>query len=74
MLPLETSFVLATTYKVLLAGSITGEPVMPISGRISHIGPQPPSSESGTVVMPAAGLMKLSCHKGALCSPSASNA
>src|SRR5438094_8058613 len=50
---------------------MTGVPVMPISGAISQ---HSPVSPLGTVVTPAAGLMKLTFHSGALLRPSASNA
>ena len=68
---LAPSFVFATTYSVPLPGSITGVPVIPISGWISQ---HSPVSVFGTVVMPAAGLMKLTCHSGAPLRPSASKA
>ena len=63
------SFVLATTYNVLVAGSITGVPVIPISGGISQLA----GVAVGTVVMPAPGLMKLRATAGPP-EPSASNA
>src|SRR5439155_25495443 len=69
--PPAVCLVLATTYNVLVAGSMTGEPVIPISGAISQ---HPPVSLGGTVVMPGAGLIKLTFLKGVLCSPSASKA
>ncbi|PYT16312.1 MAG: hypothetical protein DMG59_10845 [Acidobacteria bacterium] len=64
MLPVD-SFVIATRYSVPLAGSITGVPVMPISGTIW---PQP-RSEAGTVVTPRLLSRKLTCHSGAAFGP-----
>jgi hypothetical protein len=69
--PAAVSFVLTTTYSVFVARSITGEPVIPISGAMSQ---HSPVSFGGTVVTPAAGLMKLTCHSGVLCFASASKA
>ena len=51
--------------------SITGVPVMPISGAMSQ---HSPVSPAGTVVMPFAGSMKLSFQSGVDERPSASNA
>src|SRR6266508_1047341 len=57
------SFVFATTYSVLLTGSITGVPVMPISGTMSWPGSVVLlTSLLGTVVTPAAGLRKFTCQ------------
>ena len=54
------SSVFATTYSVPVEVSITGVPVIPISGTMSlHW-----MLEFGTVVTPAAGLIKLTCHRG----------
>ena len=71
VVPPTTSFVLATTYSVPLPASITGVPVIPISGAMSQHSPVSPAA---TVVTPAAGLMKLTCHSGVLLRPSASKA
>jgi hypothetical protein len=73
--PLAISFVFATTYSVRVTGSIAGVPVMPISGLMSW----PTSvvlltSVPGTVVTPAAALMKLTCQIGEAAPLSASNA
>src|SRR2546427_11709003 len=67
----DTSFVLATTYKVLVARSMTGEPVIPISGEMSR---GSPVSAGGTGVTPLAGPVELAFHNGDTCDPSASNA
>src|SRR5204862_7224917 len=50
---------------------MTGEPVIPISGWMSQ---HSPVSPLGTVVTPAAGLMKLTFQIGELLRPSASKA
>src|ERR1700757_2558729 len=69
----ETSLVTATTYRVPLAGSITGVPVIPDSVGMSE-GQQSPVSLGVIVVMPADGLIKLTFHSGAGPEPSASKA
>ena len=69
MTPPDTSLVLATTYMVFEAGSITGVLVIPYSGEMSLQGMSP----LGMVVTPAPGLMKLTCQS-VLVRPSASKA
>src|SRR5579862_6546704 len=52
---------LATTYSVLLVGSITGVPKIPISA--SPLTPTQPWTFTGTVELPEG--IKLTCHSGA---------
>ena len=54
------SLVLVTTYSVLVDGSMTGVPVMPITGTMSFI----KVSAAGTGVIPAEELMKLRTQSG----------
>ena len=68
---LAASLVLATTYSVRLPGSITGVPVMPISGVMSQ---HSPVSPLGTVVMPAARVDEADSPERASLRASASNA
>ena len=56
---------------MLVAGSITGVEVIPISMGMSRVSPV---SAAGTVVTPFAGSMKLTFHNGVELRPFASNA
>ena len=59
-MPATISLVLTTTYMVLVVPSMTGVPVMPISGTMSV----ELTSAWGTVVTPWAGSRKLRCQSG----------
>ena len=71
VVPPVTSFVAATRKIVLVDGSMTGVPVIPISFVMSLFSPV---SAGGIGVMPAAGLMNESFQSGVLVRPSASRA
>ena len=66
VVPPLTSWVAATTYSVLVDGSITGVPVIPISFGMS---PVSPVSAGGIGLTPADGLMNESFQSGVLLPP-----